>query len=649
MMSMWQEHEGRMFATSGKDFLLYLGAGALGLVLALSGLGLLAMRVSCGEAGTGGSMLGLLQFIVSGGDPASFGRTADGCTASSSTILRLWAVAGAVIVGGIIGGIVWWSRYRESDGYLIKQLRRRSGIAKRQEIVRAVGPKAARKMTGKVRPTLPKKEQTPENGNFLLGKSEGVPCWIALEDSILLVGPPRSGKGVNVLMEPILDAPGPVITTSSRADNYAMTAPLRAKRGPVTLFDPQGLTGKPTTVKWSPITGCEQPQTANQRATSLISAAGLSASGNNSEWRAPAVMIMQTLLHAAAIGGASVDELMRWGNAPAEAKSAVAILKEAEARGVAAVGWAASLESEIDGDPRMRGNKWFGVSNAVSGLAVDSVRDALNPRSHRETFDIDQFIRESGTLYILGTKSGGSSAGPFLVAMMDAITERARQIAAKSVGNRLDPPLLLPLDEIANITAAWEGLVQLMADGGGVGITPVPVYQSMAQARNEWGREAGEALFDAATVKIQLGGASNTQDLEVQQKLAGPRKVTRASRSTQSDGSTVSEQTQDTNVLEISDMRRLPFGWSLVFYRNRRPMLVQMRPYWKRKDAKEIDAAKAVYAASLRDRSKEAEWDAATTWAGQNRLVEPSEVSTTGPVMPDRERPRDKSDIVIEF
>ena len=145
----------------------------------------------------------------------------------------------------------------------------------------------------------------------------------------------------------------------------------------------------------------------------------------------------------------------------------------------------------------------------------------------------------------------------------------------------MDPPLMLPLDEIANITAAWEGLVQLMADGGGVGITAMPVYQSNAQSRNEWGREAGEALFDAATVKIQLGGASNTQDLEVLQKLAGPRKVTRASKSTQSDGSSVSEQTQDTNVLEISDLRRLPFGWSLLFYRNRRPMLVQMRPYWR--------------------------------------------------------------------
>ena len=648
-MRLFQEHEGRMMPSSGKDLLVIVVVGLLGLLLALTGMGLVAGRLSCGAWPAGGGVMAALSFLTSG-DAGVFGQTEAGCTASSGAVVTAWVITLAVVGGGVLAGVVAWGRYLESDGYLIKRLRRRSGIAKRREIAEAVGPKAAKAMTAKVRPTLPKKERTPEKGNVRLGDSEGVPVWIAMEDSVLLIGPPRSGKGVNVLMEPILDAPGPVITTSSRADNYAMTAPLRARKGPVTLFDPEGRAGKPTGVKWSPITGCEAPQTANQRATSLVSAAGLSSSGNNSEWRAPAVMIMQSLLHAAAIGGASVDELMRWGNAPAEAKTAVTILKDAEQRGDAAVGWASSLESEIDGDPRMRGNKWFGASNAVAGLAVDSVREALNPRSHRETFDIDQFIRESGTLYILGTKSGGSSAGPFLIAMMDAITERARQMAAESVGNRLDPPMVLPLDEIANITTAWEGLVQLMADGGGVGITAMPVYQSMSQARNEWGQEAGEALFDAATVKIQLGGASNTQDLEALQKLAGPRQVIRSSRSMQSDGSSVSEQTQDLNVFEVSDIRRLPFGWSIVFYRNKRPMLVRMRPYWKRKDKDEIDAAKKLYAASLRDPSKRAEWDAAVTWTGGVVRPQESEVVSTAPLVGvDEKNRRDKSDIVLEF
>src|SRR5699024_10526673 len=84
-----------------------------------------------------------------------------------------------------------------------------------------------------------------------------------------LIGPPRSGKGLHLLIGAILDAPGPVVTTSSRADNYAATAAIRRSRGPVALFDPQGLTDTPTTLKWSPITRCEVPRVANQRAACL--------------------------------------------------------------------------------------------------------------------------------------------------------------------------------------------------------------------------------------------------------------------------------------------------------------------------------------------------------------------------------------------
>ena len=195
---------------------------------------------------------------------------------------------------------------------------------------------------------------------------------------------------------------------------------------------------------------------------------------------------------------------------------------------------------------------------------------------------------------------------------MDAITERAREIAAKREGNRLDPPMSLPLDEIANI-ATWEGLIPLMADGGGVGISPMPVVQSLAQARNNWGEQAASALYDASTVKIQLGGASNTQDLQGFRDLSGGREVIRASKSRQSDGSSVSEQIHDDQVLDVDEIRRLPFGWALVFYRNRRPMLLSLAKYWERKDADVINTAKKLYAESLLDSQKAQEWLAALT------------------------------------
>ena len=155
------------------------------------------------------------------------------------------------------------------------------------------------------------------------------------------------------------------------------------------------------------------------------------------------------------------------------------------------------------------------------------------------------------------------------------------------------------LDEIANISGAWPGLTQLMADGGGVGISPFAVFQSMAQARNEWGEQQAQALFDAATVKVQLGGASNVSDLEQFAKLAGQRKIMRTSKSRGKDHTSVSEQIHDTEVVSVAELRRLPFGWGVLLNRNGRPILMQMTRWWDRKDGKQIKEAAGRYSKAL--------------------------------------------------
>ena len=544
-------------------------------------------RLVCGQGAWPDGMFEPLGFVVSG-DTTAFGTAGD-CAASSTTTTIALAVLAVVVIG--LGLWVFFARQRyvQSDAFFIKQLRRRDGIARAQEVRKAVGTKATKALTKKVRPSLSK--PAAADGALQLGASDGAPVWASLEESICLIGPPRSGKGLHLLIGAILDAPGPVVTTSSRADNYAATAAIRRKRGPVALFDPQGLTDTPTTLKWSPITGCEVPRVANQRAASLIGASGLGASSSNQEWQAPATTIMECLLHAAALDNRTVDELMRWGNNPAEAKEAVKILSEHPR---AAQGWNLVLQGIVDGDPKLLQSKWFGVEGAVKGLSVPEVRDVLKPQHDVETLNIDEFLEQNGTLYVLGTKSGGSSAGPFLIAMMDAITERARELAAKKPGNRLDPPLSLVLDEIANISV-WPGLTQLMSDGGGVGISVFAVFQSLAQARNEWGTEQATALFDSATIKAQLGGASNTDDLRLFSDLADTRQVVRYSRSTGKESSSESDQLHDLDVLKVGELRRLPFGWAVLFYRNRRPFLVQLVKWPDRSDAKDIKAALSAY------------------------------------------------------
>ncbi|RAC09297.1 type VI secretion protein, partial [Burkholderia multivorans] len=112
------------------------------------------------------------------------------------------------------------------------------------------------------------------------GMCRGREVWASVEDSILLIGPPRSGKGLHVVIPAILDAPGAVIATSTRPDNLTATLRAREKHGPVAVFDPQHLAeGVPAGMRWSPVRGCADPLTAMIRATGLASATGLSAGG----------------------------------------------------------------------------------------------------------------------------------------------------------------------------------------------------------------------------------------------------------------------------------------------------------------------------------------------------------------------------------
>jgi type IV secretory pathway TraG/TraD family ATPase VirD4 len=119
---------------------------------------------------------------------------------------------------------------------------------------------------------------------------------------MVMLGPPRSGKGVHIVINAILDAPGAVITTSTRPDNLTAALAARSKVGPVAVLDPQGLApGIPSATRWSPIRGCENPQTAMIRAKALTAGAASGTTDSNL-WQSSAEAAVRALLHAAALG-----------------------------------------------------------------------------------------------------------------------------------------------------------------------------------------------------------------------------------------------------------------------------------------------------------------------------------------------------------
>jgi len=310
-------------------------------------------------------------------------------------------------------------------------------------------------------------------------------------------------------------------------------------------------------------------------------------------WQASAEQAVRCLLHAAALDGRTATDLYRWSLSPVHAQEAVAILATDPRTALA---WDQALEAIVAADQRQRDSVWAMVSIAFAALADPRVLHALSPEDG-EGFDPETFLRGRGTLYLLGTASGASATGRLVGALVEDVIDTARRIAAASAGARLDPPLSLILDEAANYPLP--SLPALMSEGGGTGICTVVVLQSLAQARHVWGEHAASAVWDAAIVKVILGGGSTARDLEDLSRLIGQRDKTQTSTNTSSSGTrhrsstSTSTSTVRAPVLEPHQLRTLPFGTAVLLLRAARPIILTMTPWTGRRDATALRADQA--------------------------------------------------------
>ena len=523
-------------------------------------------------------------------------RQPSGCDVGTVSIW--WLVGPVLFLGAALAGIalLLWRTWKQSGAWLRQDILTRDGVARRTEILHDFGTRAVRKRGKFTRPGLAK--PSIQDVSWTLGRSRGVTIHVSTEESMVIQGAPRSGKGLYVVINAILDAPGAVVTTSTRADNLVVTMKARATTGrPVTVFDPQGMSGIPSTLRWSPVRGCEDPDIATRRA--LVITADTEMRGENAAWQKRSLIVLQCLLHAAALSGEGVSAFRRWSSSPVLAREALEVL----GRPGAAMGWQADLMGILEDDPRNTSNSWIGVSAAVAPLSSPKVLAALDPHDESEEFDPKAFIRARGTLYLIGTRAGAAAAGSYLSALIDDIDNAAREMAFVSPGGRLDPPLSLILDEIANL-APWPGLPIALSDGGGIGISTLVVLQSLSQARSGWSIDEAATIWDSAIIKVIFGGGSDERDLRSLAGLLGERSVTLNTRSWSAQGRQDGEQIRESPVISLDEIRRLPAGTALMLGRRTRPILLDLREWHKRKDAAELDRSKAETERALADGHK---------------------------------------------
>jgi len=236
-----------------------------------------------------------------------------------------WSLTSIVLMLGMGLPLLVWRRWAQKKGDRENDaVHSTPGTASHVEVARAAGGRELVRRAATLRPSLP--TPSARDVGYLLGRSKGMECYCSVEDSVVILWPPRAGKGLHLVIPTILDAPGAVITTSTRPDNLTVTLRARRMAGPVAVFDPQHLApGVPSATRWSPIRGCEDPQTALLRARALTTGTA-SGTTDASFWQPSAEQAVRCLLHAAALGGRTAIDLYRWSLSPVQTQEAVAIL-----------------------------------------------------------------------------------------------------------------------------------------------------------------------------------------------------------------------------------------------------------------------------------------------------------------------------------
>lgn len=220
-------------------------------------------------------------------------------------------------------------------------------------------------------------------------------------------------------------------------------------------------------------------------------------------WQSGAALILRALFHAAALGGAPMSEVRRW-LAAQETRRPAQILRD---HPTAASGWADDLESMRFLGERERGSFYSVARNCLDATAEPRVLDSCSAVD----LDIDHFLATNSTLFIVGPSHYQAVVAPMIVGLVDSIAQRAAEVAALQ-GGRLRNPLLLALDEVANI-APLPSLPALVSEGGGRGVITLWAAQSLAQLRARYGADEQQAILTATTAKIIYGGMSNEADL----------------------------------------------------------------------------------------------------------------------------------------
>jgi type IV secretion system protein VirD4 len=385
--------------------------------------------------------------------------------------------------------------------------------------------------------------------------------------SVAVIGPTQSGKTTGLAIPAILSWRGPVVACSVKTDLVRDTWQWRTRCGRVWCFDPSSVTGLPAS-QWSPIRAAETWPGARRVATDLTEVTRSGATTADGEfWYATAAKLLAPLLFAASVGGKTMADVVRW----VDTQEVTEVMQLLDAAGVPAALEAARANWQRDDRQR---SAVFTTAETV----LEPFADA--PAHHHPHGSIDPSALLAGphTLYLCAPAHDQRRLRGLFVAVVKDVLESAFAYSARA-GRPLDPPLLVVLDEAANIAPLAE-LDGLAATCAGHGVQLVTVWQDLAQMAARYGPRAATVLNNHRG-RLFLSGIADPATLDHASHLVGDEEVLTPTVTRDPTGGRSTAMThQRRPLLPPHALRQFAPGTGVLVYGTLPPARVALRPWW---------------------------------------------------------------------
>jgi len=410
-----------------------------------------------------------------------------------------------------------------------------------------------------------------DSGRLIVGRAGTALAAVESRHSLLIFGPTQSGKTTGLAIPAILEWPGPVVATSTKADLVDDTIGWRSRRGEVHIFDPAHSTRYQAS-GWSPLATAATWRGACRSGWDLAMAGKAAVGGHMSLadfWFNSAAKSLAPYLLAAAHEGRSIADVARWIDAE-ERIDVLAVVRRLSPDA------ALAHEATFRREERAR-SSLFQVMQQILAAYLDPVVAASAERS-----DIDPSALVDGsssTLYLTSPYLDQARLRPLFATVVRQVINAVYEQAA-ATGRPLDPPVLLVLDEAANI-APVEDLATVASTSAAMGLQLVTIFQDLAQVRSRYGASTGTVINNHRATMF-LPGIKDLDTLELASRLVGEHELDRESVTVGMDGrrsSTTAGQWR--RLLPGEQARTMEAGHAVLVYDNLPPIRLRLRPWFR--------------------------------------------------------------------